>query len=286
MSTYSKKKELKDLNLLDAFLFSVTTENPENAKLIAKTIIRRVFGWNLSDFQVETEKQYLGTKIGGKGIRLDVQVTEKENEKAVRIYDIEPNTYEEQYLEKRGRYYQSLTDVKHLGTSKKYKELPDYLSVWILPYDPYNDNRMIYTVKNMVVENPSLVYNDGVLRVYLYTEGEIGGNEEIQNLLKYMQDSSEKNAIDSELREIHSVVSSIKGDEEVGERYMTFEDVIEYEKEESYNAGHAAGHAAGSVDGFISACRVMKKSDEDIVSLLMEEFTLTKEKAMAKLKNN
>ena len=282
MSTYSKKKELKDLNLLDAFLFSVTTENPENAKLIAKTIIRRVFGWDLSDFQVETEKQYLGTKVGGKGIRLDIQVTEKENGKAVRIYDIEPNTYEEKYLEKRGRYYQSLTDVKYLGTSKKYKELPDFISVWILPYDPYGDNRMIYTVKNMVVENPSLVYNDGVTRVYLYTEGEIGGTEEIQNLLKYMQDSSENNAIDSELRQIHSAVSSIKGDEEVGERYMTIEDVIEYEKEESYNAGRAEG----SIDGFISACRKMNQKDEEILNLLMEEFSLTKEEAIAKLTNN
>ena len=58
MSTYSKKKEFKDLSLLDAFLFALATENPENAKLIAKTIIRRVFGWQLSDFQVETEKQY------------------------------------------------------------------------------------------------------------------------------------------------------------------------------------------------------------------------------------
>ena len=282
MSTYSVKKEFKDLNLLDAFLFSVATENPENAKLIAKTIIRRVFGWELTDFQVETEKQYLGTKIGGKGIRLDIQVTEVENGKTVRIYDIEPNTYEEKYLEKRSRYYQSLTDVKHLGTSKKYKELPDFFFVWILPYDPFGDNRMIYTVKNMVVENQSLVYNDGVTRVFLYTEGEVGGTEEIQNLLNYMQNSEEANAIDSELRQIHSVVSRIKGDEEVGEQYMTFGDIIDYEKEESYNVGREEG----SIDGFVLACRKMKKSDEDIVTLLMEEFTLTKDEAISKLTNN
>ena len=282
MSTYSKKKEFKDLSLLDAFLFALATENPENAKLIAKTIIRRVFGWELTDFQVETEKQYLGTKIGGKGIRLDIQVTEVENGKTVRIYDIEPNTYEEKYLEKRSRYYQSLTDVKHLGTSKKYKELPDFFFVWILPYDPFGENRMIYTVKNMVVENQSLVYNDGVTRVFLYTEGEVGGTEEIQNLLNYMQNSEEANAIDSELRQIHSVVSRIKGDEEVGEQYMTFGDIIDYEKEESYNVGREEG----SIDGFVLACRKMKKSDEDIVTLLMEEFTLTKDEAMAKLKNN
>lgn len=64
MSTYSKKKDFKDLSLLDAFLFALATENPQNAELI------------------------------------------------------EPNTYEEKYLEKRSRYYLSLTDTKYLGKFK------------------------------------------------------------------------------------------------------------------------------------------------------------------------
>ena len=55
MSTYSNKKEFKDLSLLDAFLFALATENPENAKLIAKIVIRRVFGWQVADIQVEME---------------------------------------------------------------------------------------------------------------------------------------------------------------------------------------------------------------------------------------
>ena len=264
-------------------------ENPKDAELIARTIIRRVFGWQVADIQVEMEKQYLGTRIGGKGIRLDLQVTEMEDGKAVHIYDIEPNTYEEKYLEKRSRYYLSLTDVKHLGTSQKYKELPDYFSVWILPYDPFGDNRMIYTVKNMVVENPTLVYNEGVTRVFLYTDGELGGTEEIQSLLKYMEDSNESNAVDSELKEIHSVVSRIKSDEEAGEHYMTWEDVIEYEKRDSFEAGREEGLQAGietGINNFISACRKMNQSDNDIINLLMNEFSLTKEEAIAKLSNN
>lgn len=127
MSTYSKKKDFKDLSLLDAFLFALATENPQNAELIARTIIRRVF---------------------------------------------------------------------------------------------------------------------------LYTEGELRGTEEIQSLLKYLEDSNEINAIDSELQQIHSVVSRIKNDEEVGEHNMTWEDVIEYEKRDSYEAGLEEG-----INKFISACR-------------------------------
>ena len=39
-------------------------------------------------------------------------------------------------------------------------------------------------------------------------------------------------------------------------------------------------------DKFISACRKMKHSDDDIINLLIEECSLTKEEAIAKLTNN
>lgn len=45
---------------------------------------------------------------------------------------------------------------------------------------------MIYTVKNVVVENNDLLYNDGVTKLFLYTEGKYGGSEKLKVLLKYM----------------------------------------------------------------------------------------------------
>lgn len=278
MSVNSKKKTIKDLNLLDAFLFSETTKNPDNAKLIAQTVIRRVFGWQIADIQVETEKQYHGTKIGRKGIRLDIQVTEKEDGKIIRLYDIEPNTYRDKFIAKRSRYYLSLSDAKLLGTSESYGELPDYFSVWILPYDPFGDNRIMYTVKNIVVENPQIVYNEGVTRIFLYTDGEIGGSEELKNLLKYFKESSECNAVDPELQKIQSIVSDIRNNEEVGERYMTLEELIRYEKHDSYEEG--------IIKGFISANREFGKSDEEIIQILIDKYSLTREKAAQKVTDN
>ena len=288
MSEKSICKTIKDLNLLDSFLFSEFTENPENAKLIAQIIIKRVFGWRINDIEVESEKQYHGYRIGQKGIRLDLQVTERDDKKIIRFYDIEPNQYIEKFLAKRSRYYLSLTDAKLLGTSKKYKELPEYFSVWILPYDPFGDNRMVYTVKNMVVENPQLVYNDGVTRIFLYTDGEIGGNDELRALLRYFVKTQESNAVDEELQEIQSVVSDIKNDEEVGERYMTIEEVIEYEKDDSYEKGHSDGMSAGistGINGCIRACRKFGKSDAEIIEVLIEEYALSHEEAEQKVNN-
>ena len=45
MSSNSTYKTIKDLNLLDSFLFNELTENPENAKMIARIIIKRVLEW-------------------------------------------------------------------------------------------------------------------------------------------------------------------------------------------------------------------------------------------------
>ena len=289
MSENSCRKSIENLNLLDSFLFLAATTDPDNAKLIARVIIRRVFGWNLTDIEVGAEKQYPGVNVGQKGIRLDLEVIEKEDGKVVRIYDIEPNAYVDNTLPKRSRYYQALSDVKHLKSSTIYSVLPDYFSVWILPYDPFGDNRMIYTAKNIIVENPELEYNDGVTRVFLYTDGNIGGTEEIRALLKYFMESTDANAVDSELEAIQHVVSGIKKDREVGERYMTLDDVINYEKRDSFNEGVECGRKAGLEEGtdkFISACRKMNHSDDDIINQLIEEFSLTKKEAIAKLTNN
>ena len=151
--------------MMNSFMWAEATEDPENAKIISEIIIRRVLGIKVHNVIIETEKQYHGLIPNGRGIRLDLQITEKEGQRVVRVYDIEPNTYAETELAKRSRYYQSISDAKNLGSRKGFHLLPEYFSIWILLHDPFGDDRMVYTVKNMVVENPDLVYNDGVTKV-------------------------------------------------------------------------------------------------------------------------
>ena len=145
---------------------------------------------------------------------------------------------------------------------------------------------MIYTVKNSVVENPNIVYNDGVTKVYLYTKGTKGGNDNLRALLNFMENSSEENATDSDLCKIQGILDVIRNNEEVGERYMTWEDVIEYEKRDSYEDGRKSGREEGREEGFISACREFGKTNDEITRLLMEKFCLTEEDAINKVTNN
>lgn len=56
------------------------------------------------------------------------------------------------------------------------------------------------------------------------TEG--SPSKELKDMLKYLEDSTDRNVINEDLKEIHTLVNEIKGDEEVGISYMK---AIEYE---------------------------------------------------------
>jgi len=159
MSIY--KKSLEELNMMDSFLFEGTTERPENAEFIARVIIKRVTGHLVENLHVETEKALKGISLNNRGIRMDIYASEKENERTVRLYDVEPNNYHEEDIPHRSRFYQSLIDTKLIPTNTPFKHLPDSISIWFLPYDPFDDDRMVYTVKNFVAENTHIEYNDG-----------------------------------------------------------------------------------------------------------------------------
>lgn len=270
-----RKKKLADLNLMDSFLFDASTENPEDAEKIARTIVRRVIGHDLQEITVENQKQFRGAEAGKRGIRMDLWVREKVGGKnpSVCLYDIEPNLYEDD-LPKRSRFYQAKADAKELPSSSRFRELPQLIMIWILPYDPFGDDRMLYTVKNMVVENNELVYNDGVLKLFLYTKGKKGGSEELKSLLIYFEETTQDNAVDEDLKEIQKIVGNIKHSRETEDRYMTLQEMIDHEKEDSYKAGIQQG-----IQGIIRTCQKLKQTKENTIESLVQECKITEEEA-------
>ena len=242
-------KPLQELDLIDAFLFGASTEKPQDAEFIAKLIIERATNEKVDKISVVSEKELSGIDISHHGIRMDLYVEEYEEKRLAKVYDIEPNKYKPSELPMRSRYSQSLTDVKLLKAGESYKNLPGYLSIWILPYDPFGQNNMLYTVKNSVEEFPELIYNDGVKRLFLYVGGELGGTEKLKELLQYFSSSKKANVTDAELEQLHSIVENAKHNQEVGKRYMTLQDMIDYEKKESYEDGVAFGREEGREEG-------------------------------------
>ncbi len=299
-----KSKELSELNMLDAFLFKAATEKLEYAEFIAKLIIERATGRKIDKIVVESEKQLSGIDMDRRGVRIDLCISELEYGKIARVYDIEPNNYDISQLPKRDRFYQSILDVKLLGSGQRFNELPDFVSIWILPEDPFGCDRMIYTVKNVVEGNNELLYNDGVMKIFLYTHGKYGGSEELRALLKYMSSASAVDAVDYELEELHKMIDAVKHSREVGERYMTLQDLIDVEKFKSYDEGVAsmeekvkealaekdaalkavaeatkAAELKASITTYVKTCRSFGQDDEATKAGLMREYSLSDKEA-------
>ena len=112
-NTYSGKKAfkpLRELNLIDSFLFGASTEKIQDAEFIAKLIIERATNQKVNKITVIPEKELAGIDIGHHGIRMDLYVEEFENQRLVKVYDIEPNKYNPDELPMRSR--NSLYDMK------------------------------------------------------------------------------------------------------------------------------------------------------------------------------
>ncbi len=282
-------KPLQELNLIDAFLFGASTEKIQDAEFIAKLIIERATNQKVDQITVVPEKELAGIDIGHHGIRMDLYVEEYEDIRLAKVYDIEPNKYNAAELPMRSRYCQSLTDVKLLNSGEAYENLPEYISIWILPYDPFGKNRMLYTVKNCVEEFPELIYNDGVKKLSLNIVGELGETVKLKSLLQYFSESDTRNATDADLEHLHSIVEKAKHNQEVGKRYMTLQDMIDYEKKESFEDGVALGREEARREGilaFIGFAEEMKLSAEHILEQLMQKFSLSMEEAKAYLNEN
>ena len=155
----------------------------------------------------------------------------------------------------------------------------ELIMIWILPYDPFGDDRMLYTVKNMVVENNKLVYNDGVLKFFLYTKGKNGGSKELKDLLTYFEETTQDNAVDQELKEIQKIVGGIKESRETEDRYMTLQEIIDHEKDNSYTDGVRAGVQQGLQQGIILTYQKLNQTKEKTIEALMQECGITEDEA-------
>ena len=115
-------------------------------------------------------------------------------------------------------------------------------------------------------------------KLFLYVGGELGGTEKLKSLLQYFSVSNTGNVTDTDLEHLHSIVENTKHNQKVGKRYMTLQDMIDYEKKESFDEGVATG-----IRAMISTLNDLNIPAEQILEQLMQKFSLTMEEAKSYL---
>ena len=218
-------RKLEELNLLDDFLFGTMVTYPVIGEKFVRELLQTIFDREFGNLTMVPQKVYYGSNADKHGARLDVYVEEETEEETDAAYDVEPdqNNGEEEVkaLPRRVRFYHAKIDAQSLKSGTDYGTLKRVMVIMITSYDPFDRNRMIYTIRRKCVEEPDMPYDDGAETIFLYTKGKKGDlPEKLRQLLHYMEDSREENAVNESLRNLHQMVTKVKQDGEVVLEYM------------------------------------------------------------------
>ena len=277
-----KKRKLEDLNVLDDFMFSAAASDEEVGKEFCRTVLSVLLQKELGEIQITAQKTILPCTPEMRGIRMDVEVKEplEDTLPSLNVYDVEPHLRKEKYFPRHNRFYQAKIDSRYIRNGERnFGNLPNLFVLTITEYDPFGKDQMIYTVSNSCREEPGLKYDDGLVFYYFNTKGKKGGTPEIRAMLKYMMESTEKNVVNEDIRNLHRCVERVKVLPEIREEFMRFEDVIAWEKEKSHEEGIEEGRKEGRIRMLIEISRESGLSDEKILKQLMDKCELTEKEA-------
>ena len=150
---------------------------------------------------------------------------------------------------------------------------------------------MRYEARTAISGHPELGYDDGLQKIFLYTDGEPGehGMETLRNMLRYIRHSAPSNAVDGPTKELDRMVQKVKRNEEVTTRYMTEIERTYFMTESARDEGREEGRREGREEGLEEGRKEGQEKGAEEARLesirnVMEALGYTAEKAMEILK--
>lgn len=268
----NKVKPLKDLRLLDRFLFAEVMDDPECSKEVLEIILGKEIQL-LPKKQTEKEVRIASWL---KSIRLDVYSADEEGT----VYDTEMQQDHRYDLEKRSRYYQGLLDSSLLVPGEQsYNALNDTYIIMIMPFDLFEKGRYQYTIKAFCEEDKEIQIQDGATRIFLNTHGK--NKEEIRpELIEFLNYVEKTNELQEEtfrsekVTKIQRAVQQIKSNEEIGVKYM--------QKWEEIAEARAEGREEGREQLLINQIQKKQAKGKDLAQIA-EELEMTEEEVQSVL---
>lgn len=241
------KRTLKDLNLMDKFLFDEAMEDKDNMK----TLLDIVLGQDTHlKYPPQTEKEFRNSKEN-RQIRLDVYAIDEDDV----VYDTEPQKQNTKNLPKRSRLYQGLIDSNLLPPgSIDFNALNTVIIIMIMPFDLFGYELYQYTFRMKCEEISELELEDGATRIFLNSHGKHPEfvNPELIELLEYMEKSTDTVAKKCESKRIHQMherITKLKSSKEMEIKYMQKWEEKEIERQEAYAEGERIGEKRGRTEG-------------------------------------
>ena len=215
-------------------------------KNLAKKCIERILGKQIREIEYIEPEKTEEVSADVHGIRLDVYF---ENEETV--YNVELQAYRVDDLPKRSRYYQDMMDMILLEKGETYSALKKNIVIFICTFDPFEQERHLYSFENRCVQDPEIRREDESMKVFLNTKGTM---DDIPRPLRLFLDYIETGeAGDEYTKELHQAVVEVRTDDKWREPIMTWEmlknDVAYEARKEGLEEGRAEGREEGLAEG-------------------------------------
>ncbi len=162
MDSIYRTKTVDELTFTDNGMFQEVLRDPE----ICAELVERLLHVRVKHIEYPELEKTIAPYYTTKGVRLDVYLKDED-----KIIDVEIQSYPQEALGKRTRYYQSMIDIDALMKGKNYPSLKDSYILFICKDDPFKDENEkyfalpCYTFSNICHENPQVNLNDKCVKV-------------------------------------------------------------------------------------------------------------------------
>lgn len=254
-------RTLQELTFKDNFLFAATMLESENCKLVLERILER----EIERVEINAEKSII-FHPEYRGIRLDVYGKDENNTR----YNVEMQV-RSQKVERRARYYHSQMDMELIGTGVDYEELPETFVIFICDFDPIGSGKYRYSIKSVIMEEKDRPYRDGVHTILLSTKGRNKDEvpPELVSFLEFVEADLSKSMEDFHdplVKQLQTSIQRIKANREMGERFMTLEELIKEERKEAKKEGLLEGRIKGRNEAKSEAILILLENNSAVAS--------------------
>ncbi len=254
-------RPLSELNVIDNFLFTTLLTREGSKEKVARLIINSILDKQIQHVTVTAQREYTGTDTDRHGIRLDVYITDDDDDAVV--YDLEPDnkSRDVESLPKRNRFYSAVIDSNNLPSGKPYEKLPNLVIIMILSYDPFGAGDLYYEAGTQLKTHPDIPYDDGIRRIYLYADGRRNRNltgaagEKLESMVRYIRYSDKEHVVDEATAELDTIVREARTNKEVSMVYLRAMEYEEALKSEGREEGREEGRKAGLEEGRLEGAR-------------------------------
>ena len=177
-------KQIQDLTFIDDGMFQAVMHQPGISEKVIEDLLHVKVGKIVYPELEKTIAPFYTTK----GVRLDVYLKDEN-----RIIDVELQSYKQDAIGKRTRYYQSMIDIDSLMKGQDYSELLDSYVVFICTNDPFEKENAkgfglpCYTFKNTCAENDAVSLDDKSIKViYNASAYEAVEDENLRDFLHFV----------------------------------------------------------------------------------------------------